>query len=317
MNALNLVFAGTPAFTLPSLDALYASRHRIRSVYTQPDRPAGRGRTLQASATKNWAIEHNIPVYQPAHLKDQASIDELKALNPDVLVVIAYGLILPEAVLNIPRLGCINVHGSILPDWRGAAPIQYSILNGDSTTGVSIMQMDKGMDTGPVFHTATCPITRDTTTETLHDTLAHLAKAPLLKTLDELADGSAKAIPQAHQHATYAPKITKEDAVIDWRKSAIAIEQLIRAFNPWPIARTNAGEHTLRIHQAHAVDTPSTDITVQPGTILSLDTFGLTVATGLGVLCVKTIQFPGGKTLSITDWLNANKKSLYPGLVLT
>jgi methionyl-tRNA formyltransferase len=313
MHALNIVFAGTPGFTCPSLDALNASRHHLSAIYTQPDRPAGRGRTLQPSAAKQWALAHDIPVLQPEHFKDQTTQETLKALKPDVLVVIAYGLILPPAILDIPRLGCINVHASLLPHWRGAAPIQYSILNGDTTTGVSIMQMDQGMDTGPVLNTASCPILPVTTAADLHDTLATLACEPLLRTLDELTLGTAHPLAQANQNATYAPKITKQDAIIDWNKPAIAIERLIAAFNPWPIARTQAGEHTLRIHKARATTTPCT---AEPGCIMSLDTSGLMVATSDGLLCIETLQFPGGKILTVADWLNANKKTLYTGLVL-
>ena len=313
MHALNLVFAGTPSFTCPALDALNVSKHHLSAIYTQPDRPAGRGRILQPSAAKQWALAHDVPVRQPTHFKEKSTQAELEALKPDILVVIAYGLILPQSVLDIPRLGCINVHASLLPHWRGAAPIQYSILNGDTTTGVSIMQMDHGMDTGPVLNTASCPILPGTTAANLHDVLAALACDPLLQTLNELASGTAHPVPQSHQNATYAPKITKQDAIIDWNKPAIAIEHLISAFNPWPIARTQAGEHTLRIHKAHALNTPCT---AEPGCIISLDASGLMVATSSGMLCIETLQFPGGKVLAVADWLNANKKTLYPGLVL-
>jgi methionyl-tRNA formyltransferase len=315
MTALNLVFAGTPAFTCPALDAILASEHTLSALYTQPDRPKGRGRTLQASAAKQWALQHDIPVYQPLNFKEQAAIDELKSLKPDVLVVIAYGLILPPAVLEIPRFGCINVHASLLPHWRGAAPIQYSLLHGDTTTGVSIMQMDAGMDTGPVFTTATCPIQPNTTASELHDQLASLAAAPLIETLDALASNqSITPTPQNHQAATYAAKISPADAVIDWTQSAVAIAHRVCAFNPWPVTRTQAGEHMLKIHTATAQNQSST---APPGTILELNRSGMTVATGAHILQVHTIQFPGGKILSIADWLNANKKTLYPGLILT
>jgi len=313
MTSLNLVFAGTPAFTCPSLDALVASKHHLSAVYTQPDRPAGRGRRMQASPAKQWAEEHNIPVYQPLNFKNQAAQDELKALKPDLLVVIAYGLILPQAVLDIPRLGCINVHASLLPNWRGASPIQASLLHGDAETGVTIMQLDAGMDTGPILTRATCKIPPDATASSLHDILAQLAQAPLLETLDALAEGRAHPVDQQHEHASYAPKITKQDAVIDWHKPAIHIERQIRAFNPWPIARTEAGEQTLRVHQARALP-QSTD--AEPGTILSLDASGMFVATGENILRVETIQFAGGKALSVSDWLNARKQTLYAGLKL-
>jgi methionyl-tRNA formyltransferase len=313
MTSLNLVFAGTPAFTCPSLDALAASKHHLSAVYTQPDRPAGRGRRMQASPAKQWAEEHSIPVYQPLNFKNQAAQDELKALKPDLLVVIAYGLILPQAVLDIPRLGCINVHASLLPNWRGASPIQASLLHGDAETGVTIMQLDAGMDTGPMLTRATCKIPSDATASSLHDILAQLAQAPLLETLEALTEGRAHPVDQQHEHASYAPKITKQDAVIDWHQPAIHIERQIRAFNPWPIARTEAGEQTLRVHQARAL-LQSTD--AEPGTILSLDASGMFVATGENILRVETIQFAGGKALSVSDWLNARKQTLYPGLKL-
>ena len=313
MTSLNLVFAGTPAFTCPALDALAASKHHLAAVYTQPDRPAGRGRRMQASAAKQWAEAHDIPVYQPLNFKTQEAQEELKALKPDLLVVIAYGLILPQAVLDIPRLGCINVHASLLPNWRGASPIQSSLLHGDAETGVTIMQLDAGMDTGPMLTRATCAIAPDATASSLHDTLAQLAQAPLLETLDALAEGRAHPVAQQHDLASYAPKITKQDAIIDWNKSAIHIERQIRAFNPWPIARTEAGEQTLRIHQAHALP-QSTD--AEPGSILSLDASGILVATGEGILRAETIQFAGGKALSVAHWLHGSKQTLYPGLKL-
>ncbi|MDF1827955.1 MAG: methionyl-tRNA formyltransferase [Legionellaceae bacterium] len=310
---LNIVFAGTPAFTCPALDALAASRHHLSAIYTQPDRPAGRGRRMQASPAKQWAEAHDIPVYQPLNFKNQAAQDELRALNPDILVVIAYGLILPQAVLDIPRLGCINVHASLLPHWRGASPIQASLLNGDAETGVTIMQLDAGMDTGPMLARATCKIPANATANSLHDSLAQLAAEPLLDTLDALAEKRAQPMAQNHELATYAPKITKQDAVIAWHKPAIQIERQIRAYNPWPIARTEAGEQTLRIHQARAL-AQTTD--AEPGTVLSLDATGMQVATGENILCVEIIQFAGGKALSIADWLNARKQTLYPGLKL-
>ncbi len=315
MTALNIVFAGTPAFTCPALDAIAASNHELIALYTQPDRPKGRGRAIQASAAKIWAEAHDIPVHQPINFKNQEDRDTLKALNPDVLVVIAYGLILPTDVLQIPRLGCINVHASLLPHWRGAAPIQYSLLNGDTSSGVSIMQMDAGMDTGPVLKTASTPILPGTTAADLHDTLSELAGPPLISVLDTLASGDAiTPTPQDNTQASYAPKITKLDAIIDWTNPATAIAHQICAFNPWPIARTEAGEETLRIHQAEALlNQPSTAI---PGSILEITPKGLLVATGENILKINTIQFAGGKALRISDWLNANKKTLYPGLIL-
>ena len=308
MTSLNIVFAGTPAFTLPCLDALAASHHTLRAVYTQPDRPAGRGRALQASAVKTWAEAHQKPIYQPLDFKAPETLAELAALKPDILVVIAYGLILPQAVLDLPRLGCINVHASLLPRWRGASPIQHAILHGDAQTGITIMQMDAGMDTGAMLTQASCSIHAHDTAKTLHDRLAEIAAAPLLSTLDALALGVAHAEQQNSALATYAPKINKEDALINWSQPAQVIDQKIRAFNPWPIAYTHIDEDVLRIHQARVEAHPSSE---KPGTVLSIDKHGLLVATGSQALMVERIQFSGAKAMSVKDWLNAKRTQLH------
>ncbi len=313
MKPLNIVFAGTPAFTLPSLNALAASNHHLLAVYTQPDRPAGRGRALQASAVKTWAQAHQIPIFQPLNFKDSQAIADLAALSPDILVVIAYGLILPQAVLDLPRLGCINVHASLLPRWRGASPIQQAILHGDQQTGVTIMQMDAGMDTGAMLITTSCPINSDDTAEHLHDRLADLATTPLITTLDALSIGMPQATIQDEALATYAPKIQKEAAAINWHKSAREIDRQIRAFNPWPIAWTQAGDHVLRIHQARSIAQAPTK---PPGTITSIGKHGMLVATGEHTLLVERIQFAGGKVMSVADWLNAGRNQLHIDLVL-
>lgn len=313
MKPLSIVFAGTPAFALPCLDALASSEHKLKAIYTQPDRPAGRGRKLQASPVKEWALPHELPVYQPSNFKDRNTIDELAALAPDVMVVIAYGLILPEAVLNTPRLGCINVHASLLPNWRGASPIQHAILHGDVKSGVTIMQMDKGMDTGDALTIAECPIHPSDTAETLHDRLAELAVAPLLTTLAKLSQGQITPAPQNNELATYAPKINKEDGLIDWSQPARVLERKIRAFNPWPIAYTSINNTLLKIHQARIIAEKSTQI---PGTILSLDRNGMAVAAGDGILLIERLQFPGGKAMSVQDWLNAGRRDLLTGMIL-
>ena len=309
---MNIVFAGTPAFTLPCLEALIASTHQLKAIYTQPDRPAGRGRQLQASAVKEWAKAHELPVIQPLNFKDSDTIAALAALKPDVLVVIAYGLILPQAVLNLPRFGCINVHASLLPRWRGASPIQHAILKGDEETGVTLMQMDAGMDTGAMLAQVRCSIGHDNTS-TLHDKLAQMAVLPLLSTLDALASG--KAIPKAQDNhiATYAPKINKEDAVICWHQPAIEIDRQIRAFNPWPVAFTKAKDTTLRIYQAQVVPQNHSK---EPGTVLSIDKMGLLVATGEGALLIEKIQFPGGKAMSVADWVHAGRSQLTINMLL-
>lgn len=312
MKPLNIVFAGTPAFTLPCLDALAASQHHLQAVYTQPDRPAGRGRVLQASAVKTWALAHQLPVYQPINFKDPQAIADLAALSPDILVVIAYGLILPQAVLDIPRLGCINVHASLLPRWRGASPIQQAILHGDPETGVTIMQLDAGMDTGAMLTRVSCPILSNDTAECLHDRLAELAAIPLVNTLDLLASGQATAEPQNNTLATHAPKIKKEDAAINWNQSAIDIDRQIRAFNPWPITWTQIDDQIIRIHQAHVIEQSTAH---QPGTIISMDKHGMLVATGKNALLVETLQFPNGKAMSVANWLNAGRAQLHAGLV--
>lgn len=312
-TSLNIVFAGTPAFTLPSLNTLLASRHNLQAVYTQPDRPAGRGRALQASAVKTWAEAHQLPVYQPLNFKDSQAIADLAALSPDILVVIAYGLILPQAVLDLPRLGCINVHASLLPRWRGASPIQQAILHGDQQTGITIMQMDAGMDTGAMLTQASCPINSSDTAECLHDRLATLARTPLIATLDALSTGHTDATRQNDVLATHAPKINKEDAAINWQKTAIEIDRQIRAFNPWPIAWTHAGKDVLRIHQAHVIAESSAKA---PGTITSLGKHGIMVATGEHTLLVERIQFAGGKIISVADWINAGRDQLHINLVL-
>ena len=314
MNPLRIVFAGTPEFALPSLNALALSAHRLLAVYTQPDRPAGRGRKLTASPVKNWAEKQQLPVYQPLNFKTPEAIDELAALQPDVLVVIAYGLILPQAVLDIPRLGCVNVHASLLPRWRGASPIQHAILHGDEQTGVTIMQMDSGMDTGAMLMQAECSIASDETGKTLHDKLASLAPPPLLDTLNALAEGNISPTPQAHSKATYAPKISKQDAFINWQQPAVAIARQIRAFNPWPVAYTKAPDTLVRII---AAETSHQSCPQKPGTILTITKEGIGVVTGDGLLVIKTLQFPGTKVLAITDWLNAKHQALCCGMVLS
>ncbi|KTD18223.1 methionyl-tRNA formyltransferase [Legionella jordanis] len=310
---MNIVFAGTPEFTLPALDALAKSRHPIMAVYTQPDRPAGRGRKLQPSAVKSWAISHQLPIYQPLNFKSEETVGQLEALKPDVMIVIAYGLILPKKVLGIPKLGCINVHASLLPHWRGASPIQHAILHGDNETGVTIMQMDEGMDTGAMLAKARCPIFPEDTAGTLHDRLAELAVEPLLRTLDDLENNRVQPQPQNHSLASYAGKISKDDAQIDWQQSALDIHNKIRAFNPWPIAYTRAGDDLIRIHYSHVEDCSFEAV---PGTILSLDRKGMLVATGKQALMIEKIQFPGGKILSVADYLNANRSQLQVNVVL-
>ena len=312
MKSLNIVFAGTPEFGIPCLDALLSSKHKLQAVYTQPDRPAGRGRKLQASAVKEWATAQEIPVFQPLNFKLQENITELAALKPDLMVVIAYGLILPQAVLSIPHFGCINVHASLLPRWRGASPIQHAILYGDKETGVTIMQMDKGMDTGAMLKKISCPINNDTSAS-LNLRLSEIAASTLLETIDNIANSNIISMPQDENLVTYAPKIAKIDAKINWNKTALGIDCQIRAFNPWPITYTEVDDTIIRIFKAKVIPE---ECKKKPGTILSLDKKGMLVATGKDALLVEQIQFPGAKALSVGDWLLAARNQLYVNLIL-
>jgi methionyl-tRNA formyltransferase len=310
---VNIVFAGTPAFAVPCLQALYQSEHHLSGIYTQPDRPAGRGRKLQASAVKQFAVEHQLPIFQPERFNTPESLETLKALAPDIMVVIAYGLILPKAVLDIPRFLCINVHASLLPRFRGAAPIQYALLNGDAETGVTIMQMDVGMDTGPMLLQRTCPIERTDTATSLHNKLMQLAIQPLLSTIDTIQKNTVQITPQPTVGVTYAPKINKTDAKIDWSQSTNQIDQAVRAYNPWPIAYTLHESTTIRIHQGTPKDLPTK---ATPGTILAIDKQGILVATGDGTYAIEILQFPDRNPLSIAQWLNANPLLLHIGTIL-
>lgn len=313
MNSkLKIIFAGTPEFGLPCLKHL-AKQHNVIAVYTQPDRPAGRGRNLQASPIKIWAIDNLIPVYQPINFKDQSTVEKLKSLNADIMVVIAYGLILPASVLNIPQFGCINVHASILPRWRGSSPIQHAILSGDKKTGISIMQMDIGMDTGDYYTINSCDIENNETAKTLHDKLALLAVTPLLQTLDKIASNQAHAHKQDENLVTIAPKIKKEDAKINWHKPACEIERLIRAFNPWPLAFTEVANLRFQILKACEVSDNSHK---NPGEIIQTNKDGILVATGQNCLLIEKIKLPGKNTIHIADYINTKAKQFQPGTIL-
>lgn len=312
MTSLNVVFAGTPAFGLPCLEALNQSPHHIKAVYTQPDRPSGRGRKLQPSAVKEWAVAHQIPIYQPLNFKDPTTVAELAALKPDVMIVIAYGLLLPKAVLEVPKWGCINVHASLLPRWRGASPIQSAILHGDEQSGVTIMQMDVGLDTGAMWSRVSCPITSSDTAGHLHDKLSALAPEPLLEVLAILPLHQLSPEVQANEQATYAGKINKEDAQINWQQPAVVIDRQIRAYNPWPIAFTSLNHESLRIHQAKLIPLVSSEA---PGTVLKVDKQGILVATSHDALLIEKLQCSGGKAITVADWLNGGKARCQVGLV--
>lgn len=313
MNKLKLIFAGTPDFAARHLAALLSSSHEVVAVYTQPDKPAGRGQKLTASPVKELALAHDLPVYQPASLRNEAAQAELAALGADLMVVVAYGLILPKAVLDTPRLGCINVHGSLLPRWRGAAPIQRSIWAGDAETGVTIMQMDVGLDTGAMIRKVTCPIASDETSASLYDKLAGLGPQALVDTLDAMAAGGTAAEPQDDALANYAEKLSKEEARIDWSMDAVAIERCIRAFNPWPISWFEVAGQTVKVWQAEVLPKAHGQAA---GTLLKADKQGIEVATGQGVLRLLTLQPPGKKAMSVSDLLNSRRDWFEPGTQL-
>jgi methionyl-tRNA formyltransferase len=312
---LKIIFAGTPEFAAVALQKLLTSPHQIVAVYTQPDRPAGRGRKVTASAVKELALKNNIPVYQPVSLRDDAEQKKIADLQADVMVVAAYGLLLPMDVLNAPRFGCVNIHPSLLPRWRGAAPIQHSILAGDEITGVSIMQMEEGLDSGPVLYQEEYKLSMADTSATLHDTLAQLGATALLTTLSEIANHSLKPQFQNLALVTYARKFSKTDGDIDWNASATAINCKIRAFNPWPVAYTTVGALTLRIWAAEVV--AAMIATAAPGTIIKTSAAGIDVATGGGeILRLTQMQLPGGRAISAAALLNANQNDFIVGTLL-
>jgi methionyl-tRNA formyltransferase len=301
---LRVAFAGTPDFALPAFHALVGSRHTVVGVLTQPDRPKGRGRQLAASPVKLAAQACGVPVSQPVTLKTEADRADLAAWQPDVLVVVAYGLILPRAALDLPRLGCVNIHASLLPRWRGAAPIQRAILAGDAQTGVSIMRMDVGLDTGPVFLERTVVIAPGETGGSLHDRLAAEGAAAVVEVLDELSTNGASSTPQREDGVTYASKIDKAEALIDWNRSAAEIERQVRAFNPWPIAETRLDGEQLRIYAAHAIDIDHESISGESGKIIAVSGDSMVVACGRGRLALTELQRPGRRPVAARDLIN-------------
>ncbi|MBV2121279.1 MAG: methionyl-tRNA formyltransferase [Candidatus Thiodiazotropha sp. (ex Ctena orbiculata)] len=308
---LKIIFAGTPDFAASALQALLTTEHHVVAVYTQPDRPAGRGRKVQFSPVKQLAVEHNLEVFQPKTLKDPQAQQILAQHQADLMVVVAYGLLLPQAVLDTPRLGCINIHASLLPRWRGAAPIQRAILAGDETSGVTIMQMEAGLDTGPMLSIRSTPIDAKETGGSLHDRLAELGSAALIEVLPSLSDGTLEAIPQDDSQANYASKLDKEEARIDWSQSAVQIDRQVRAFNPWPVAHCLYGDKVMRVWNSEVV---SADGTASPGQVVATAKTGFDVATGEGVLRISQLQMPGKRAMSAGDFLNAHNMD---GVVLT
>jgi methionyl-tRNA formyltransferase len=299
---LRIVFAGTPDFSVPPLQELLASGHQLVAVYTQPDRPSGRGRKLLPGPVKSQALEAGVPVHQPPSLKAAEEVEILRDLHPDLMVVVAYGLLLPESVLEIPRLGCVNIHASLLPRWRGAAPIQRAIQAGDTESGVSIMRMEKGLDTGPVYLSKRIALAADETGGSLHDRLSMLGAAGLMEALPGIADGSLQPVPQNDAEATYAAKLEKKEAQIDWNWAAVEIERQVRAFNPWPVAFTPYENANLRIWSAHAIE----GMTAEPGTVMSATRDGVDVSTGEGLLRITRMQMPGKRAMDVQDFVNAH-----------
>lgn len=305
---LKVVFAGTPEFAAEALTALINSEHEVIAVYTQPDRPAGRGRKLKASPVKEVAEKYNLPIYQPESLKSESDQQQLRELNPDVMIVAAYGLILPQVVLDIPRMGCLNIHASLLPRWRGAAPIQRAILAGDTETGITIMQMNAGLDTGDMLSTSTCPIEPSETAGSLHDKLATLGASSLLKTLDQLLSGKIKAVKQDDSQASYAHKLEKQEAQLDWTLSAEQLDRQIRAFNPWPVAFFLVDDQTVRVWDAEIIDKQGA-----AGTVLQADKNGVDIACGHNSLRLLKLQPPGKKAMDVASFLNGRSEWLTPG----
>ena len=306
---MRVLFAGTPDFAAAHLQALLDSpEHSVIAVYTQPDRPAGRGKKLTPSPVKKLALDNDLPVMQPQSLKDPEQQRLLAELRADIMVVVAYGLILPQQVLDTPRLGCINVHASILPRWRGAAPIQRAIEAGDRETGVTIMQMDAGLDTGAMLTVSRCPINPRETSATLHRKLEHLGAPALLHTLGSLAAGSAVAVSQDDQLSCYAAKIDKSEALIDWSQSALTLDHRIRAFNPFPAAYTTLGELRIKIWQAE----PAAAASLSPGQIIAANHSGLLVRCGERSLLVTEIQLPGKSRMAVSEVLKSRGELFAP-----
>lgn len=302
---MKIIYAGTPEFAVPALAALIQSSHEVSLVLTQPDRPAGRGMKLKPSPVKSLALEHNIPVLQPETLKDAALQAQIAAENADALVVAAYGLIIPTAVLNMPRHGCYNIHASLLPRWRGAAPIQRSLLAGDKETGVTIMEVVPALDAGAMILRGSLPITAQDTAQTLHDGLADIGAKLMLQAMNQLESaGKLAAEPQDEALVTYAEKLQKSEAAIDWHQDAEALSRQVRAFNPFPVAQSTLQGDTCRIWMAQALDGQA-----EPGTIVSLDQ-GIIVGCGKGLLKIDELQLPGGKRLKARDFLAGNPLKL-------
>ena len=302
---LRVIFAGTPDFAAMALDALIKNKDNVDveviAAYTQPDRPAGRGRQLKASPVKELAVKHSIAVHQPLNFKQQDDLDILSQLKPDLMIVAAYGIILPAEVLTIPTLGCINIHASLLPRWRGAAPIQRAIITGDTQTGITIMQMDEVLDTGDMMLKTNCDIAATDTGSSLHDKLAELGANTMLEAIKCIQQGNPPLIKQDNNQACYAHKLSKEEALIDWQQSAEQIHRQIRAFNSWPVAQTHFEKKIIRLWQANVSDTSSTNTI---GEILEITKNEIIVSCGQGRLAITDLQLSGAKRMSVNALLN-------------
>lgn len=313
--SLKIIFAGTPEFAAIHLQALLNSTHQVVAVYTQPDRKAGRGQHLHESQVKILARDFKLPILQPTTLKDTHVQQQLAKFEADIMVVVAYGLILPASVLSIPRLGCINVHASLLPRWRGASPIQQAILANESQTGISIIKIIPKLDAGPIIKQTSLPITNNDDATSLHDKLASLGATTLISSLNDISQNNYQEIPQDESLVTYAPKINKQDAIINWQASATTIDCQIRAYNPWPVSYTILGNKTIRVWQAQILK--QSIVKQTPGTIVSVNREGIEVATSDYCLRITKLQLPGGKPLMAAALLNSQHNLFIPGAVFT
>jgi len=302
-HRLRIVFAGTPEFAVPPLEALRAAGHDLVAVYTQPDRPAGRGQALTQSPVKRRALEFGLAVEQPATLRTPDAVERLRTLDADLMVVVAYGLILPQAVLDVPRLGCWNIHASLLPRWRGAAPIQRAVQAGDAVTGVTIMQMEAGLDTGPMLLARETPIGARELAGELHDRLSRLGAEAIVAAIDEWQAGRITPTAQPAAGVTYAAKLSKAEARIDWSQPAVVIDRLVRAFNPWPVAETTWDGRQLRVWQS---EPEPSSVPAAPGTVLESSGGRIVVATGDGALRLLHVQAAGRRAMSAAEFLNAH-----------
>ena len=309
---MRIIFMGTPDFSVPTLEALVASEHEVAAVVTQPDKPKGRGKEIHMSPVKECALKHNIPVYQPVRARDEAFVEEMRTLKPDAMVVIAFGQILPKSLLDLPKYGCVNIHASLLPKYRGAAPIQWAVINGDEETGITTMMMDVEMDTGDMLEKTVVKLNPDETGGSLFDRLSLLGGDLILSTLSKLEKGEITPQPQDHAQATYVKKISKSMGDIDWTMDAVSIERLVRGLNPWPSAFTRWNGKMLKIWEAQVLPDPETKAPC--GSVISASDEGLKIQTGNGVLCVTSLQLEGKKRMDTAAFLRGYQ--IEPGCIM-